>query len=66
MAVKKANKKEVKRKPKRKTVSRKMTSARPKKEYALKLLEQLEGIGEGIWREDAQKYVNRLRDNDRR
>ncbi len=35
------------------------------KEQVLELLEQIRGIGKGIWREDAQVYVNRLRDNDR-
>jgi hypothetical protein len=27
----------------------------------LKSLNQLIGIGKGIWKEDAQKYINRLR-----
>lgn len=35
------------------------------KEEVLNLLENIRGIGKGIWREDAQVYVNKLRDNDR-
>lgn len=35
------------------------------KEQVLELLDQIRGIGKGIWREDAQVYVNKLRDNDR-
>jgi hypothetical protein len=35
------------------------------KKKKLKLLESLKGIGIGIWEEDAQEYVNKLRDNDR-
>jgi hypothetical protein len=34
-----------------------------KRKYAL--LEKLKGLGEGIWNEDAQKYVNELRSNSR-
>jgi hypothetical protein len=66
MGVKKANTKQPKGKPKRKTPSRStQSSANRKKEYALRLLDELAGMGQGIWEEDAQKYVNRLRDNDR-
>jgi len=36
-----------------------------KQKKALKLLEDLKGIGSGVWKEDAQEYVNRLRSNDR-
>ena len=35
-------------------------------EYNLEQLEKLSGIGQGVWGEDAQEYVNKLRDNDRR
>ncbi len=30
------------------------------------MLDALKGIGAGIWREDAQDYVDSLRNNDRR
>lgn len=40
-------------------------STKAKKQRALKLLDELKGIGQGIWNEDAQLYVNKLRDNDR-
>ena len=36
-----------------------------KQKKALKSLEELEGTGAGVWNEDAQIYVNRLRSNDR-
>jgi hypothetical protein len=61
MSIRKANIREVASKYKRKSTG---GTAR-KKENALKLLEELKGIGEGVWNEDAQAYVNRLRDNDR-
>jgi len=32
-----------------------------KQKKALKLLDELKGSGRGVWNEDAQKYVNRLR-----
>jgi hypothetical protein len=48
---------------KSKTPSKSRLTEKQKK--ALKLLEELKGIGTGIWKEDAQEYVNRLRSNDR-
>lgn len=35
------------------------------KEKIFKLLDSVKGTGIGIWREDAQEYVNKVRDNDR-
>jgi hypothetical protein len=36
-----------------------------RKEYALKALERIRGIGKGLWEKDAQEYINDLRSNDR-
>ncbi len=36
-----------------------------KKEHILASLEKIRGIGKGIWDEDAQEYINRLRADDR-
>ena len=36
-----------------------------KKEQVLATLERYRGIGKGVWDEDAQEYVNRLREDDR-
>lgn len=44
---------------------KKLNASDKKKENALKLIDDLKGIGKGIWNEDAQRYVNRLRNNDR-
>lgn len=46
-----------KRKPAKKTTGNQQVSKKTK--YAL--LEKLKGIGEGVWNEDAQEYVNKLR-----
>ena len=35
------------------------------KEKILKSLEEIRGIGKGIWGMDAQEYINAERDNDR-
>jgi hypothetical protein len=42
-----------------------LSEAEKRKKRALRLLDQLKGIGQGIWNEDAQDYVNKLRSNDR-
>jgi hypothetical protein len=49
--------KHIKQKAAKKSTGRQQISK--KRKYAL--LEKLKGLGEGIWNEDAQKYVNRLR-----
>ena len=36
-----------------------------KKEKALAFLERLKGKSKGLWGEDAQEYINRLRADDR-
>jgi hypothetical protein len=36
-----------------------------KKEQLIASLEKFKGIGKGIWDEDAQEYINRLRADDR-
>jgi len=36
-----------------------------KKEELLKSLEEIRGLGKGLWGMDAQEYINRLRENDR-
>lgn len=36
-----------------------------KREKVLAVLERFRGRGKGVWDEDAQKYVNRLRADDR-
>jgi len=36
-----------------------------KREKVLAVLERFRGKGKGVWDEDAQEYVNRLRANDR-
>jgi hypothetical protein len=36
-----------------------------KRDQILVELEKYRGIGKGVWREDAQNYVNRLREDDR-
>jgi hypothetical protein len=58
---------DTKKSSKSKNVGRRKTptSRSNKKQQTLKALEKIRGIGEGIWNEDAQEYVNRLRDNDR-
>jgi hypothetical protein len=60
---------EVKRKNKKiantKRPKSRLSEGEKRKKRALKLLEQLKGIGKGIWNEDAQEYVNKLRSNDR-
>jgi hypothetical protein len=42
-----------------------LSAALTKKEKALALLERLNTRGQGLWGEDAQEYVNRLRADDR-
>lgn len=36
-----------------------------KREQVLAALEKYRGIGKGVWEEDAQDYINRLREDDR-
>lgn len=36
-----------------------------KKEQAIKSLDEIRGLGKGIWDIDAQEYVNLLREDDR-
>ena len=36
-----------------------------KREQTLAVLEKYRGIGKGVWNEDAQEYINRLREDDR-
>lgn len=36
-----------------------------KKEQAIKSLDEIRGLGKGIWDMDAQEYVNLLREDDR-
>ena len=31
----------------------------------MKILKDLKAVGAGVWEEDAQEYINRLRSNDR-
>ena len=38
-----------------------LSSTLTKKEKAIALLEKIKGKGKGLWGEDAQDYVNRLR-----
>ena len=35
------------------------------KERILKSLDEIRGIGKGLWNEDAQEYINRMRADDR-
>jgi hypothetical protein len=44
---------------------KKATTPEDRKTKFLKLLDKLSGIGKGVWDEDAQEYVNKLRNNDR-
>ncbi len=64
MSAKKENIKEVKVRYKHRGSAKKQSSAHRKEEF-LKLLENLQGIGKHVWKEDAQKYINRIRSNDR-
>jgi hypothetical protein len=36
-----------------------------KKEQAIKSLDEIRGLGKGIWDTDAQDYINMLREDDR-
>jgi len=36
-----------------------------RKDYAVKVLDEIRGIGKGLWDKDAQEYVNELRRDDR-
>jgi hypothetical protein len=36
-----------------------------RKEYIVKVLERIKGVGKGVWGMDAQEYVTEMRSNDR-
>jgi hypothetical protein len=40
-------------------------SSLSKREQVLAVLEKYRGIGKGVWNEDAQDYINGLREDDR-